>query len=159
MLTSKQRAELRSEANTLETTLMVGKGGITENVIAEAATQLEARELVKLFPFHRADDEPAAAGLVANALKLVVLVGTSRWKYDFARRSTTCRQSLFDGIAPVDPFTARHHLARTAVTRILIIAHVPYYTKSSCPRTIAHLTQGRLWLPEVNPLFRSVYYL
>lgn len=47
MLTSKQRAELRSEANTLETTLMVGKGGITEAVIAEAATQLEARELVK----------------------------------------------------------------------------------------------------------------
>ena len=47
MLTSKQRAELRSEANTLETTLIVGKGGITENVIAEAATQLEARELVK----------------------------------------------------------------------------------------------------------------
>ena len=47
MLTSKQRADLRAEANTLETTLMVGKGGITENVIAEAATQLEARELVK----------------------------------------------------------------------------------------------------------------
>lgn len=47
MLTSKQRAELRAEANTLETTLMVGKGGITERVIAEAATQLEARELVK----------------------------------------------------------------------------------------------------------------
>lgn len=47
MLTSKQRADLRSEANTLETTLMVGKGGITKAVIAEAATQLEARELVK----------------------------------------------------------------------------------------------------------------
>ena len=47
MVASRQRAELRSEANTLETTLMVGKGGITENVIAEAATQLEARELVK----------------------------------------------------------------------------------------------------------------
>ncbi|MBE6927660.1 MAG: YhbY family RNA-binding protein [Ruminococcaceae bacterium] len=47
MLTSKQRAELRSEANTLETTLMVGKGGVTENVLAEARTQLEARELVK----------------------------------------------------------------------------------------------------------------
>ena len=47
MLTSKQRAELRSEANTLETTLMVGKGGVTENVIEEAARQLEARELVK----------------------------------------------------------------------------------------------------------------
>lgn len=47
MLTSKQRAELRSEANTLETTLMVGKGGITEQVLAEATKQLEARELVK----------------------------------------------------------------------------------------------------------------
>ena len=47
MLTSKQRAELRSQANTLETTLMVGKGGITESVIAEAETQLTARELVK----------------------------------------------------------------------------------------------------------------
>ncbi len=47
MITSKQRAELRSEANALETTLMVGKGGVTENVILEAKTQLEARELVK----------------------------------------------------------------------------------------------------------------
>lgn len=47
MLTSKQRADLRSEANTLETTLMVGKGGVTENVLLEAQTQLEARELVK----------------------------------------------------------------------------------------------------------------
>ena len=47
MLTSKERAELRSQANTLETTLMVGKGGVTEAVIAEAETQLIARELVK----------------------------------------------------------------------------------------------------------------
>ncbi len=47
MLTSKERAELRARANTLETTLMVGKGGVTEAVIAEAETQLDARELVK----------------------------------------------------------------------------------------------------------------
>ena len=47
MLTSKERAELRSQANTLETTLMVGKGGVTDSVIAEAETQLTARELVK----------------------------------------------------------------------------------------------------------------
>ena len=47
MMTSKQRAELRSQANTLETTLMIGKGGITENVIAEAERLLDARELVK----------------------------------------------------------------------------------------------------------------
>ena len=47
MLTSKERAELRSQANTLDTTLMVGKGGVTDTVIAEAETQLIARELVK----------------------------------------------------------------------------------------------------------------
>ena len=47
MLTSKERAELRSQANSLETTLMVGKGGVTEAVIAEAENQLTARELVK----------------------------------------------------------------------------------------------------------------
>ena len=47
MLTSKERAELRSQANALETTLMVGKGGVTEAVIAEADNQLESRELIK----------------------------------------------------------------------------------------------------------------
>lgn len=47
MLTSKERAELRSQATELDTTLMVGKGGVTEAVIAEAENQLTARELVK----------------------------------------------------------------------------------------------------------------
>jgi len=47
MMTGKQRAELRTQANTLETTLMVGKGGVTENVIAEAEILLESKELVK----------------------------------------------------------------------------------------------------------------
>lgn len=47
MLTSKERAELRAQANTLDTTLMVGKGGVTEAVIAETDNQLTTRELVK----------------------------------------------------------------------------------------------------------------
>ncbi len=47
MLTSKQRSELRALANDLETTLMVGKEGVTENVIAEADRLLTARELIK----------------------------------------------------------------------------------------------------------------
>ena len=47
MLTSKQRAELRSQANGLDTTLMVGKSGVTDAVIAEAENLLTARELVK----------------------------------------------------------------------------------------------------------------
>lgn len=47
MLTSKERAELRGRATTIDTTLMVGKGGITEALIAEAENQLDTRELVK----------------------------------------------------------------------------------------------------------------
>ena len=47
MLTSKERAELRAQANSLDTTLMVGKDGVTDAVIAEAENQLDARELVK----------------------------------------------------------------------------------------------------------------
>ena len=37
MLTSKERAELRAQANTLDTTLIVGKEGVTEAVAAEKA--------------------------------------------------------------------------------------------------------------------------
>ena len=47
MLTSKERSELRAQANTLETTLMVGKEGVTEAVVAEADRLLTARELIK----------------------------------------------------------------------------------------------------------------
>lgn len=47
MLTSKERALLRSQANTLETTLMVGKEGVTDALIAETENQLDSRELVK----------------------------------------------------------------------------------------------------------------
>ena len=47
MLTSKQRAEFRAQANTLDTTLTVGKEGVTQAVIDEAERLLTARELIK----------------------------------------------------------------------------------------------------------------
>ncbi len=47
MLTSKQRAEFRAQANSLETTLIVGKDGVTDAVVAEADRLLTSRELVK----------------------------------------------------------------------------------------------------------------
>ena len=47
MLTSKERAELRAQANIIDTTLIVGKDGVTENVVAEADRLLTARELGK----------------------------------------------------------------------------------------------------------------
>lgn len=47
MLTSKQRAELRAQAATLDTILIIGKGGVSENLLREADAALTARELVK----------------------------------------------------------------------------------------------------------------
>lgn len=47
MLTSKERAELRAQANGIDTTLIVGKSGIGETLIADVENQLNARELVK----------------------------------------------------------------------------------------------------------------
>ena len=47
MITSKQRARLRGLANTMEVILYVGKEGVTENVITQAADALKARELIK----------------------------------------------------------------------------------------------------------------
>ena len=47
MLTSKDRAALRKIANSLETILQVGKGGISEQVVKQADDALEAREIIK----------------------------------------------------------------------------------------------------------------
>ena len=47
MLSSKQRAQLRGLASTMDTIVIIGKGGITGNVIAQVSDALKARELVK----------------------------------------------------------------------------------------------------------------
>ena len=47
MLTSKQRAYLRGLAAAEDTIVIIGKGGITENIIIQINDALKARELVK----------------------------------------------------------------------------------------------------------------
>lgn len=46
-MTGKQRAYLRGLANSLDTIVFVGKGGISENVIKQTDEALTARELIK----------------------------------------------------------------------------------------------------------------
>ena len=46
-LTSKQRAQLRSMANDLDTIVHIGKDGIGPNLTRQAEDALEARELIK----------------------------------------------------------------------------------------------------------------
>ena len=47
MMTSKERAELRAQANPLDVTLIVGKGGISDTLLDEAVVLLDSHELVK----------------------------------------------------------------------------------------------------------------
>ncbi len=46
-LTSKQRAQLRGIANTIDTIVHIGKDGINDNLVKQANDALEAREIIK----------------------------------------------------------------------------------------------------------------
>ncbi|MEG0178827.1 MAG: ribosome assembly RNA-binding protein YhbY [Oscillospiraceae bacterium] len=68
MLTSKQRAILRKEANTLEPVFQVGKGEIDEMLIKSTADCLAARELIKLKVLEASQyTAKEAAEMLANA--------------------------------------------------------------------------------------------
>ena len=55
MLNSKQRAQLRGLANSLDAIFQVGKGGINENMLDQIDAALEARELIKLRTLENSD--------------------------------------------------------------------------------------------------------
>ena len=89
MLSSKERADLRAQANALETTLMVGKGGVTEAVVAEAETQLTARELVKgkvLEGALMSPREVSDASCEATAAEGIACVGSKFVIYRFSEK-------------------------------------------------------------------------
>ena len=48
MLTSKQRAQLRGMANSIDTIFQIGKGGINDQLIKQVEEAIDVRELIKL---------------------------------------------------------------------------------------------------------------
>lgn len=76
ILTSKQRAKLRAMANSLDTILQIGKGGINENTVRQVADALTARELIKIRVLENSlyTAKEAAAELAGAADCLVVQV-------------------------------------------------------------------------------------
>lgn len=58
MLNSKQRAFLKSLASNIDTILMVGKGGISSDLIKQADDALRKRELIKGKVLETAEDSP-----------------------------------------------------------------------------------------------------
>ena len=47
-MTSKERAALRAQANSLDALFQIGKGGISDSVIKQTEEALKARELIKV---------------------------------------------------------------------------------------------------------------
>ncbi len=65
-MTSKERAELRGQANTLEPLFQVGKGGMSDNLIVQTDDALRAHELIKLRVL--TETSPLSAREAAEAL-------------------------------------------------------------------------------------------
>ena len=60
MISSKQRAYLRSLSNDLPAIMQIGKGGLSENLLKTFSDALEARELIKLHVLENSGETPKA---------------------------------------------------------------------------------------------------
>lgn len=68
MITSKQRAYLRSLSVNLPAIMQIGKGGLGENLIKTVDDALEAKELIKLSVLENSDETArSAADTIAEA--------------------------------------------------------------------------------------------
>ena len=79
MITSKQRAYLRSLSTNLDTIFQIGKGGITEEICQQIVNALEARELIKVRALENSGyTAKEAANEIAEAIdcEVVACVGT-----------------------------------------------------------------------------------
>lgn len=87
MLTSKQRATLRSIAQTIEPVTQVGKFGVNENLIESLDLAIEKRELIKVTVLENSGLVPKEAGFeIAEKLGAEFVCATGR-KLVFYRRS------------------------------------------------------------------------
>ena len=87
MLTSKQRATLRSLAQKIESITQIGKNGITESFLDGLNSAIEKRELVKITVLENSGEEVKVAGEeIARRLPAEFVCATGK-KLVFYRRS------------------------------------------------------------------------
>ncbi len=74
MLTGKERAGFRSQANLLKPVVMIGKDGLTESVIDQIDQVLESKELIKIkIQNNSTEDARNVADEVARELQAEVV--------------------------------------------------------------------------------------
>ena len=88
MLTSKQRAFLRSLATEIDTIVMVGKGGMSQQIIKQADDALTARELIKGRVLETADIGPREAAEQISAQTASEVVQVIGSKFVLYRRNS-----------------------------------------------------------------------
>lgn len=95
-MTTKQRSKLRSLAQTIEPIGQIGKGGISDNMIAGLSYALEARELIKVTVLKNAEDEAKylADDLAAELNAEVVCT--------IGHKIVLYRRSLKDGVKHIE---------------------------------------------------------
>lgn len=87
MLTSKQRAKLRSMAQTLDPITQVGKQGVTESFLDNVNNAIEKRELVKITVLENSGEDVMTVGEeIARRLPAEFVSATGK-KLVFYRRS------------------------------------------------------------------------
>ena len=87
MLTSKQRASLRSIAQNIDPVTQVGKLGVNEALIESLDKAIEKREIIKVTVLENSDLIPKEAGfIIAKKLGAEFVCATGR-KLVFYRRS------------------------------------------------------------------------
>ena len=89
MITSKQRAYLRSLSVELQTIMQIGKGGISENLIKTVDDALEAKELIKLSVLENCDWSAKEAAAELAEATFSDVVGVIGRKIILYRESTT----------------------------------------------------------------------
>lgn len=95
-MTTKQRSKLRSLAQIIEPIGQIGKGGISDNMIAGLSSALEARELIKVTVLKNAEDEAKylADDLAAELNAEVVCT--------IGHKIVLYRRSLKDGVKHIE---------------------------------------------------------
>lgn len=94
VLTSGQRAKLRSMASDMSPIMQVGKGGLNDNLLLTVSDALEARELIKLSVLETAEDTPRdTAETLAAAINATVVTVIGR-KIILYRRSLNGKRHI-----------------------------------------------------------------